>query len=202
MLNRRVNLVVWRRSPSKTEAKAVFVIQAETAPVGQTCISRKLEFITPCKALLLAGSHDREAVAQGWLLSCSNSGPQPRLARVVSSGSVCTGTGTAGQRNLLRLQPEWAMRGCWHSQPVSSRKLPLSLNYMTCLTFPFPTLCPLKTGASLITDKGNEIPKADHPHTLSLVCYFLSTPAEQRRGRGARSAPAGDRHSSISLTNY
>lgn len=120
MLNRKVNLGVWRWSPSKTEAKVVFVIQVEMVPVGQTQISTKLEFITPCKVLLLAGSNDREAVAQPWLLSCSVfahmwfSGPQPRLARVVSSGSVCTGTWTAGQCNLLRLQPEWAMRG-WYT---------------------------------------------------------------------------------------
>lgn len=94
------------------------------------------------------------------LLTCnSNSGPQPRLACAVSSGSVCTGTRTAGLSNLLRLQPEWAMRGwchwlsldCRHSQAVSTRKLPHSLNYATCLGFPFPTLCPRKTWASLIT---------------------------------------------------
>lgn len=52
------------------------------------------------------------------------------------------------------------------------------------------------------SDKWHGVQKADHPHTLPLVCYFLSTPAEQREGRGARSAPAGDLHSPVPLTNY
>lgn len=71
MMNRKVNLGVWRWSPSNTEAKVVFVIQAEMAPVGLTYISTKPEFITPCEVLVLASSSDRESVAQPWLLSCS-----------------------------------------------------------------------------------------------------------------------------------
>lgn len=154
MLNRKVNLGVWRRSPSKTEVKAVVVIQAETAWVEQTYISTKLEFIWEHARLFCWQAVMTE---QQWpkpgsgavlcFLTCdSNRGPQPRLARAVSSGSVCAGTRTAGQCNLLRLQPERAMRGCchWlsldccHSQAVSSRKLPLSLSYILGFSLPHP----------------------------------------------------------------
>lgn len=98
----------------------------------------------------------------------------------------------------MRAWCHWLSLDCCHSQAVSTRKLP----YVTGSGFPFLTLCLLKTGASLITDKWHEILKVDHPHTLPLVCYFLNTPAEQRGGTGTRSAPAGDLCSPIPLTNY